>query len=219
MSDLNESHTRLRKEAWCGEPAIASTNDPTCKFQPLAAGSGNYIFDEYSVIISKMPSGVSPSDFLLEFAKDLNATVKNGTFNNTNTFTKRTKTAPKIGDIYDINIFGPDNGSIVLVALSPGFGVSSRDSWFDIQTVDCDKYGPHPENGAREFGFENVSGGVKFYTRGVSRPGSDAVRAVGASLQVTGWTSMMQGISDSILARGGMPKPGSFATSKKETVL
>jgi hypothetical protein len=219
MSNVEESHARLRQGAWCEDPAIASANDATCKFQPLSAGSGTYVYDEYSVTITSMPPGLTPEEFLLEFAKDPNGTVSHGLFNSINVFTKRTKTDPRIGDLYDIDIAGPDNGSIVLVALSPGFGVSTGDSWFDIQTVDCDKYGSHPENGAREFGFEYVSDGVKFYTRGVSRPGNAAIRLAGAAPQMMGWTSMMKGISNTIAKRGGMPKANSFVAKKFTKVL
>lgn len=219
MSKLDDSFARLREGAWCDDPGIASTNDATCIFQPLSAGSGTYVYDEYAVTITAMPAGLPPEEFMLEFAKDPNATVSHGLFNTINVFTKRTKTDPRIGDIYDIDIKGPDNGSIVLVALSPGFGVSSGDTWFDIQTVECDKYGSHPENGAREFGFEYVSDGVRFYTRGVSRPGNLGVRLAGAAPQMMGWTSMMKGISNTILKQGGTPKPNSFTALKYTKVL
>jgi hypothetical protein len=161
-----------------------------------------------------MPANLPPESYLLEFARDPNGAVNHGLFNVINVFTKRTKTDPKIGDIYDIDILGPDNGSIVLVALSPGFGISSGDSWFDIQTVSCDKYGSHPENGAREFGLQYVPDGVAFYTRGVSRPGNIAVRIAGAGPQMIGWTAMMKGISESIRRRGGTPKENSFKMTK-----
>lgn len=214
MSDLEESFARLRQGSWTANPQIAAANDSTCKFQTLSDGSGPYVCDEYSVLIAKMPSTLTPEDYMLEFAKDPNGAVNNGLFNTINVFTKRSKTDPKIGDIYDIDILGPDNGSIVLVDLSPGFGNSSGDSWFDIQTVSCQKYGSHPENGAREFGFQYTSDGIKYYTRGVSRPGNAAVRIVGAVPQTMGWTAMMKGISESIKRRGGVPRENSFNMMK-----
>jgi len=214
MSSAEETFKRLRDENWTDDAKTASMNDATCKFQKLADGSGSYVYDDYSVIITTMPKTLTAEAYLLEFAKSPNDAINNGLFNTINRFTKRTSTAPKIGDLYDIDILGPDNGSIVLVALSAGFGMAHGDSWFDIQTVSCDKYGSHPENGAREFGFEYVSDGVKFYTRGVSRPGNFMVRLVGAGPQMMGWTAMMKGISESIRSRGGTPKEKSFKMTK-----
>jgi hypothetical protein len=214
MSNSEESFKRLREGSWTDDPKTASMNDASCKFQKLSDGSGSYVYDEYSVIITTMPKNLTAEAYLLEFAKSPNVAINNGLFNTINRFTKRTNADPKIGDIYDIDILGPDNGSIVLVALSPGFGTAHGDSWFDIQTVSCDKYGSHPENGAREFGFEYVSDGVKFYTRGVSRPGNVAVRLAGAGPQMMGWTAMMKRISESIRRRGGTPKADSFQMTK-----
>lgn len=213
MSTLEQSFTRLREGAWVASPGIAATNDATCKFQSLADGSGGYVHDEYSIMVSGMPPGLTPGGFMLEFANNPNATVKNGYFTALTVLTKRTSTPPKIGDIYDIDIIGPDNGSIVLVALAPDFG-KSGDSWFDIQTVSCEKYGSHPENGAREFGCESTAEGIRFYTRGISRPSNALVRFVGAAPQALGWTAMMKGISESIKKRGGTPVDNSFRVIK-----
>ena len=214
MSNREESFARLRAGDWTANAQIAAANDASCKFQPLISGNGTYVYDEYSVIISKMPSNLTAEAYLLEIARDPNGAISEGLFNSINVFTKRTKTDPKIGDIYDIDIVGPDNGSIVLVALSPGFGISSGDSWFDIQTVSCDKYGSHPESGAREFGLEYVPEGIKYYTRGVSSPNNAMVGAVGALPQITGWVAMMAGICGTIRRRGGTPKDGSARWGK-----
>jgi hypothetical protein len=91
---------------------------------------------------------------------------------------------------------------VILVALTA--------TYFIFQTVDSDKMGAHPENGAREFGFQRSQRGLLFYTRGVSRPGNIAVRIVGAIPQQEGWTSLMRGISDRVNALGGK---SSFSTS------
>ena len=213
MSTLKNSFTRLRAEAWITSPGIASANDATCKFQSLSEGSGGYVYDEYSIMVSGMPPGLTAGGFMLAFARNPNAMVKNGYFTALTVFTKRTGASPRIGDLYDIDIIGPDNGSIVLVALSADFGTSG-DSWFDIQTVSCEKYGAHPENGAREFGCESTAEGTKFYTRGVSRPGNALVRFVGAGPQMLGWTAMMKGISETIKKLGGTPVENSFRATK-----
>jgi hypothetical protein len=161
-----------------------------------------------------MPPNLTAEAYLLEFSKDPNAAVHRGLFNFINVFTKRSNCTPSIGDIYDINIIDPDNGSINLVDLSPAFGARTGDSWFDIQTIECEKYGTHPENGAREFGFEYVTDGVMFYTRGVSRRHFLGAQLAGGAFQNLGWTGMMKGISESIKKRGGRPKEGSFKVEK-----
>ena len=61
-----------------------------------------------------------------------------------------------------------------------------------------------------------VPEGVKFYTRGVSRPGNFITRLVGAGPQMASWTAMMKGISETIRARGGTPKENSFSATKFE---
>jgi hypothetical protein len=201
MSSKAESWTRLRKAAWIGK-VDPKKKDPSCVFQVLEDGHGDYIYDEYSVTISSMPPNLTAEAYLLEFSKDPNAAVDRGLFNFINVFTKRSNCTPAIGDIYDIDIFGPDNGSIVLVDLSPAFGARIGDSWFDIQTIECEKYGTHPENGAREFGFEYVMDGAMFYTRGVSRGHFLGAQLAGGAFQNLGWTGMMKGISESIRKKG-----------------
>ena len=203
MSDLNRSFDRLRAGSWISSPQIASAEDASAKFQALSDGSGTYVYDEYRIFIIRMPPSLSAGAYIMEMARDPNRAINNSTFNHINEFTKRSKTDPAIGAVYDIDILGPDNGSIVLVALSEAFGISDKEGWFDIQTISCNKTGSHPENGAREFGFEATAGGYRFYTRGVSRPSNWAVRLAGAWPQKTGWTAMMEGIRDTINQRGG----------------
>jgi hypothetical protein len=215
MSTQSESWARLRSEPWINDKSIdPKKNDSTCKYQVLSAGYGDYVYDDYSVTISSMPAGLTAEDYLLEFSRDPNAAVANKLFNVINVFKKRSQSPPAIGDIFDIDIAGPDDGSIVLVALSAGFGLTRGSSWFDIQTIECKKYGTHPENGAREFGFENVSDGFMFYTRGVSRGHFLGAQTAGSAFQTMGWTGMMKGISESIRRRGGQPKENSFKVVK-----
>jgi hypothetical protein len=213
MSNKFESWARLRKASWL-TTVDPKKNDSSAAYQTLEAGWGDYVYDEYSVTITAMPANLTAEAYLLEFAKSPNGAVNRGLFNFINAFTKRSPSGPAIGDIYDIDIIGPDNGSIVLVQLSPGFGTAIGSSWFDIQTIECEKYGTHPENGAREFGFEYVTDGVMFYTRGVSRGHFLGAQTAGAAFQNLGWTGMMKGISESIRSRGGRPKEHSFHVEK-----
>ena len=201
MSTVKESWIRLRKESWCDNPMLAKKNDASAKFMRLSQGAGPYKYDEYSVIIDSFPSNLSPIDYLKEFAMDLNKAVNNSDFNSANVFTKRAKKRLELGDVWDIDIKGPDNGSIVLVALSPDFGKKNISSWFVIQTIECDKYGTHPECGAREFGFEVLRNSTKFYTRGVSRAYMH-IHRMGSSIQKKSWIGMLTGISTELAKRG-----------------
>ena len=161
-----QSHARLRAESWQASGVVQSAlTGGGAVFQLLKDGSGDYVYDEYSVVVDEMPSGKTPEQFLNEMATDLNGTVGDYWFDSINVFKRKGSTEPKVGDIVAIDIKGPDNGSVILVALQPNY--------FIFQTIDSDEYGSHPENGCREFGFERLSsGGVRFYTRGVSRPGT-----------------------------------------------
>jgi hypothetical protein len=205
---------RLRAEGWKSLGAVQSgLNGGGAVLQLLANGDGAYIYDEYAVEIEQMPSGKTPEAFLTDMATDLNGTVADQEFNGVNVFIRRPPGAsspPKIGDIIDIDIEGPDNGSVILVESEP--------TYFVFQTVESDKMGSHPENGSREFGFEREpSGKVRFYTRGVSRPGNWLVRKFGAGPQRKGWTRLMKGISAKIVSLGGKSNPGTFSEHKHES--
>lgn len=199
----------MRAAKWCTNPSLAKKNDPSAEFQELKSGAGPVKCDEYSVEITSMPSGLSAEAYLLEFAEDPNKAIGSSGFNFINVFKKRTPGRVCVGDIYDIDILGPDNGSIVLVDTSKSFGKSTGDMWFDIQTIKCDKYGTHPECGAREFGFNYARDSVVFYTRGISRARTTAHRT-GNPIQHRGWMAMMKGIAGSIKKRGGTVKDGAI---------
>ncbi|ARV59035.1 hypothetical protein BZZ01_10645 [Nostocales cyanobacterium HT-58-2] len=173
------------------------------ELQPIADGSGEYVYDEYKITFNRMPQGVTPESFLDEMLRDLNGTVSNPDFNNINEFKRRSSEAPRLGDIIDIDIYGPDNGSVVLSNRS--------DSYFVFSTIKTPETGSHPEYGSREFGFErNPDGSVTFYTRGASRPQNWLGRKVGGPLQEDSWTSLMSGISTAIYKRGGQTRADSF---------
>ena len=206
-----ETHARLRGEAWESSSVVREgLAAGGAVFQLLKNGAGDYVYDEYSVVIDSMPAGKTAESFLEEMAMDLNGTVKDGAFDTINVFKRRAGGKPRIGEIIDIDIAGPDNGSVVLVGLTP--------KYFVFQTVDGgrDHTGSHPENGSREFGFETVGSGFRFYTRGVSRPGNYIVRLVGSLPQKRGWTRLLMGISARIVQLGGKSNAGTFSMSKEE---
>lgn len=217
MSSKIDSWNRLKEGKWCSNPALAKTNDHTAKFMELSQGVGPYKYDEYSIIIDSFPANLHPITYLKEFAISPNKAVKSTVFNIANKFKKRSPGRLALGDIWDINILGPDNGSIVLVKTSnnlvsgsPLISIgASADTWFDIQTIECKRYGTHPECGAREFGFEKLPNGVKFYTRGVSRSYMHIHRP-GTPIQNLSWKNMLNGIANELIRRG--------ATIKNKTV-
>lgn len=207
---ISDTHVRLVFDAV--SPAVAAALQAAgATLQPIADGSGSYVFDEYTVVIDRMPPGVSASDFLMEMALDLNGTVDDGAFDAVNRFSRRATGAPQPGDIYDIDILGPDNGSVVLAAMR----WSSDASYFIFSTIATPTTGSHPEFGNREFGFfTNDDGSTTFYTRGASRPANWPTRQGGALPQATSWSRLMRGISNAIDARGGASRPGSFRTRR-----
>jgi len=207
------THGRLREEEAAKDPKVAAglkAEDAT--LQSIEDGHGDFIYDEYSVVIDAMPPGLTAAEFLAEMATDLNRAVSDDLFNAINVFSRRPTTAsPEVGNVYDIDIAGPFNGSVVLVERTEDHFV------FQTLTTNSDgsgyETGSHPEYGSREFGFEaQRDGSTKFYTRGASRPSNALVGFGGRLPQSTGWTRLMKGISNAIDARGGRARKQSFSS-------
>jgi hypothetical protein len=208
MSTKEDSFKRLRAEGWTSGTAVRTgLTAGGATIQSLADGSGSCVLDEYSILVSIMPPGKSPENFLLEMANDLNGTVNDKGFNAINLFVRSQSGRPCVGEIIHIDIAGPDNGSVMLVEMTP--------EYFIFQTVTTPQDGSHPENGSREFGFERIGTNIKFYTRGVSRPGNIAVRLAGAMPQMIGWTRLCRGLSDTLSKSGGTPVANSFVMFKQ----
>jgi len=208
MASREDSFKRLRAESWSSSGALrAGLTAGGATLQSLADGSGSCVYDEYSFLVATMPSGATPEQFVADMASDLNGTVADGGFNAVNHFVRSRTGSPSVGEIIHIDIAGPDNGSVILAEMG--------DAYFIFQTVQTDGDGSHPENGSREFGFERTGTHLKFYTRGVSRPGNWLIRAAGAMPQMVGWTRLCRGLSDTLARRGGSPVPGSFVCFKQ----
>jgi hypothetical protein len=177
------------------------------QIQSITGGVGPSVFDEYWIVMDAMPANLTPENYLAELSQDLNAAVRSEAFNRINIFKRterdRKRGSPTVGDVYDIDIMGPDEGSVMLVERTP--------QHFIFQTIETSQTGTHPEYGSRQFGFEVLSdGATRWYTRGVSRPGSDAAAIIGGPIQERGWTAMLTGIASTLQSRGGRPRPGSF---------
>lgn len=180
--------------------------------QSLKDGAGPIKFDEHTVTIDKMPPGMTPEQFLKEFAKDPNKMVNDPYFSLINRFDRRSDVGePKVGDIYDIDIFGPQNGDVILKEVTGDH--------IDVATLNTERHGEHPEYGYRRFGFErNEDGSVDFYTRGVSRTqevlwdnGFMAHR--GGTVQDYDWSRLVTGIGNNIERMGGDMRDGSVKKS------
>jgi hypothetical protein len=205
---VDPAHGHLFAEGATQSPAVtASLERHGAALQSVGGGVGPTVFDEYWIVIETMPPLLTPEAYLAEMATDLNTAVNDETFDKINVFKRITEDqkrgAPAVGDVYDINIYGPDNGAVMLV--------EQTRSHFVFQTVTTDATGSHPEYGSREFGFEmQKDSSVRWYTRGVSRPGSVVAAAIGAPLQKEGWTALLKGIANSLQSRGGKQRSGSF---------
>jgi len=205
------THRRLKTEGWSSDPAVvAALKAQGATFQSSSDwwASGDFIHDEYAIVMDTMPSGTTPEAYLAEMAADLNKAVNSADFDSINTFHRRPlgTGGPAVGDVYHIDIKGPDNGSVMLV--------ESTSDHFIFQTVTTKEDGTHPEYGARQFGFEKLQGGaVRWYTRGTSRPAmTPGGGTIGRHAQEAGWTRMLRGMAAELVKRGGTERSGSFST-------
>ena len=207
MSTRDESWSRLQTASWNSAPGIARMMAAAgATPQLLSQGVASYISDEYSVKIRSFPVGMTAEQIIQEFAINPNKAVNNGLFSAVNVFVRRTPgTPPAVGDIYNIDLVGPDDGCVMIVEMSSGFGISTNPSgaYFDVQAITTPEFGTLPEFGAREFGFEYGASTAMFYTRGVSRARDIAAGVVGKIPQQVGWIAAMTGIRDRIRVAGG----------------
>jgi hypothetical protein len=198
----NSGWDRMRAQKWT-HPALSGIlerlQSSGISLQLIENSDIPVKYDVYSVVVKRMPPGLAPEAFLNEMAVDINKAVNNRVFNDINVFNKVTLGEPSIGSIYYLDMKFTDNGSVILVDKTP--------SSFILQTVISNHDGRHPENGAREFGFERVedgSGSVIFYTRGVSQADWGFADTFGKALQKIGWTAAMNGIAHEMSRRGGL---------------
>ena len=181
------------------------------ELQSLHDGAGRVNFDEYSIVVDKMPPGLSPEQALQTFGREPNETLDNAVFNTICYLDLQSEGNAKVGDIYEIDLFGPNNGDVMVKNAGQDF--------LEYTTIRTPKNGTHPENGTRRFGFENnEDGSITFYSRSVSRTtellgDNGFIIRTGAKLpQIWCGQAIMQGISDKIEALGGKIRPDSIKT-------
>ena len=183
------------------------------------AGHGNYNIDEYSVILDKLPDGMTPQQFMNTFLANPNATADNWKFNQCNVFHAKQagqnldlaaeqgldSGAPGVGDWYHINIPGND-GDVMIVDKDTDMEDGRIST--TVQTMTDQEVYPtedHPVSGRRQFGLEKLeSGGYRFYTRGFDRAESKFDDTeLSRDMQDIDWSSMMEGVAEK---HGGRPE-------------
>lgn len=164
-------------------------------------GVGQYRADEYSVVVDSMPPATTTESLVALLLVDLNATVNDDMFDLMCAFSRTGGGTPKVGDIYDIDILGPDNGSVMLTEIGT--------EHFIFTTIKGGGLGEHPESGSREFGFEGDGAGKRFYTRGLSRAQNHLSSLAGEEPQRKTWKSLTRGIANRIIQSGGLIRSGS----------
>jgi hypothetical protein len=210
-STIRQSHIRLNTAKWTKDTKIQTALHATnTKFQLPSAGSRftPLYSDNYSIVIKKMPPGLAPDRLLNKMLTDLNGTIKNKNFDDANIFLRRGSGPVRLGDIHDINVKGPINGSVILVDKSP--------THFVFQTLKDPSYVfRHCESGSREFGYtQNSDGTATFYTRGIYKP-TLKIYQTGSGLQQKAWTGLIRGIHDIVNKNGGHADWSTFTFTKE----
>ncbi|GAA3348908.1 hypothetical protein GCM10020358_69150 [Amorphoplanes nipponensis] len=200
---MSPSHQRLREEPWVSDPRVqAALERSGTSLQRAELGADSYIFDEYAVVINEIPRELDLSRLVTAMAAGINEFAESSRFDMLTRFQRRAADRPPtIGELIDIDISGPDDGTVMLVELT--------DSRFVYQTVATSPHetGAHPEFGAREFGIERLDGdSAILYTRGFSR-GDWLIKAaneftgpvsIPSMLQRWAWQSLLDGASHAI---------------------
>ena len=144
-----------------------------------------------------LPKGTSGRALFEKFAAKPNS-VGDQAFDALNEFELRGGGKPKLGSIYDIDIAGPDNGSIVVtdLQLAPMHG---------HMTVETRARRMHPESGWREFAYQVYPDGMtRFYTMGNSLGSWPWYQyGAGPALQSVAWNGLMNGFANEAKAAGG----------------
>ncbi|MEO0769351.1 MAG: hypothetical protein AAFY72_07940 [Cyanobacteria bacterium J06649_4] len=113
-----------------------------------------------------------------------------------------------LGDIYSINIKGPDNGNVIVAEIHE----SNEASRIRYATLDAGhgrgRRNNHPNRGSREYGFEaNPDGSTTFYSRGVDQWRNPIAQAGNSIFSPTPqqqfWLDFLDGIGERVKLAGG----------------
>jgi hypothetical protein len=175
---------------------------------PFELGHGDYNLDEYSVILDRLPDGMTPQEFLNAFLRSPNGAVDSAKFNFFNEFHAKQAGAredwtgdeggPGVGDWYHIDIPFND-GDVMLVDKDDDMDDGQISAMVQTMTDEGGLHynDHHPVSGRRQFGIEELpDGGYRFYTRGFDRQTNAFMdNDMSRSSQHESWSSMMAGIA------------------------
>lgn len=199
------------------------------RLQYLKPGQKTY-YDEFAIIV-KLPEG--ERDFAQDIFTDMRRkldTVGLGKpasdFTNIGEFTyfepnkvaNRANRLPTVGDIFQVDIWGPDNGDVMMTELkeSPG---RSRFRYSTLTNNLPKGSGSHPNNGSREYGYsKTLDGWTKFYVRGIDQyrtPRLPGAETIGIVKQNEFWLSFLEGIGNRVkFYNGGVIFPAEKTIDK-----
>lgn len=193
------------------------------KLQKLSEASNlsNTRYDNYEATV-RLDKPEQALDLFKKFAANFNA-VGDKWFSTMEVFTLRGgdgKTVlPKVGDIYDINILGPDNGA-VMVGSAEFTEQAGHVTIVTITEPPGTGYGVHPENGTREFGFRNnADGTTTFYTSGASRGLNSMIHLAGAYPQMWSAQGLINGFVEQAVKDYGAEVTKPLTSEMKDPIL
>ncbi|MBI3269154.1 MAG: hypothetical protein HYZ53_09030 [Planctomycetes bacterium] len=202
---VSPTHSRVADESLPPDVRDALNNAGATQQKPSEGWwLGSVRFDNYEVTLDSMPPGVTPEQFLANMARDMNGTINDSEFTSDGEFSRRvTNRDPRPGDIVDIDMWGPENGSVVLRESAPDH--------FVFTTIETNELGTHPLNGNREFGFRrNPDGSTTFYTRAADTV-QNGTANFGDGIQDGMWRAAMRGISNQ---PGAVVRPNSVRVNR-----
>jgi hypothetical protein len=146
--------------------------------------------DEYSIEIDGLLESQA-ADLFRRMARDLD--VVGADFDNRADFKNVGGGDPRVGQVIDIDIkdFGhiiesPFNAPVVITAVGPTFFRAATLEWNDKN---------HPLHGVREFGYQPISGGIRFYTRAMSVERRPTPIDLHAGLEMALWSRWLLAVA------------------------
>ena len=176
--------------------------------QTLTEATGAVLnIDYFGVNFNEFPNGMNPEGFFtfvrqnfMQFDNGCNSTFN---FSNLEVDNNLWNSNSPIGTIFDINIWGPDNGAVVVSQFE-----DSPNSCFcwTFTTITNNNSGTHPVSGNRQFGLNQESDGSwTFYTRGVDRATQNMLgltSSIGFPSADGLWNCIMNNIQNTVDAEG-----------------
>jgi len=174
--------------------------------------------DFYGVPVT-LPPGMTPEMLLEQMRDGLNEGVRppdgRGTdFDDIVDFPNAGPGGRQVGEMTDLNLVGPDNGTIIYN------DVDISDGDYSVNTATTDSAGLHPVAGRRSWGYVPYGDGqFMFYTSGSDThnlPGSDVI---GQGAQLETWMAMSRSLQDRVREMGGSADDIIFDRERQDSAL